>query len=148
MMAASLPLRSQLCDFGYWLRDIGRMRTDRLAGNPEFKGVVLTFRHVYRDRVAPRVVIRIEELLPEGTTLAMQTCRYVFARFNTDRANAESARKAKGKAPAGELAESSISRGRAGGRASLPNRQLKRRFGRVPPKRPCWRSSRIGVDRG
>ena len=147
MMAASPPLRSQPRDFGYWLRDNGRMRTDWLARHPEFKGVVLTCKHAYRDGVALGVVKRVAELLPEGTTLARQTRRYVLAHFNTDRAKPESARKAKGEATVGELAESWFSRGRAEGRASFRNRQLKRLFGCVPPRNPCWNSSRIGVDR-
>ena len=65
-------LRSQLRGFGYQLRDIARMRSDRLAEHPELKGVLLTLKYEYRDRVAPRVVLRIEELVPEETKLATQ----------------------------------------------------------------------------
>ena len=146
MITGTPALRSQLRGFGYRLRDFGRMRSDRLARHSELKGVSLTLKHEHRDRIAPRVVLWIEELLPEGTKLATQTRRHILARFNTDRAKLEAAREEKGRKPVGELAESYLSQGRAEGRAegeakgrvegraSILNRQLQRRFGRVPSR--------------
>ena len=112
------------------------MRGNRLARDPKRKGGFLAFKYESRDRVAPRVAIRIEELISEESILATQARKFMLSEFNVDRAKLDAARNMKGLPPVGSLAESYIregeAKGRAEGWASILNRQLERRFGSLP----------------
>ncbi len=120
------------------------MRGNRLARDPKRKGGFLAFKYESRDRVAPRVAIRIEELISEESILATQARKFMLSEFNVDRAKLDAARNTKGLPPVGSLAESYIREGEAKGRAegraegwaegwaSILNRLLERRFGSLP----------------
>ena len=136
MMSGDPALLAPLRGLRFRLRDLTRMRGNRLARDPKLKGGFLAFKYESRDRVAPRVAIRIEELISEESILATQARKFMLSEFNVDRAKLDAARNTKGLPPVGELAESYIregeAKGRAQGRALILNRQLERRFGSLP----------------
>ena len=157
MMREDLALRDQMCGSGYWLRDIGRMPEDQLGSNPDLKGAFLVLKHAYGGPVGKRVLHRIRELISEGTDFERQTYRYILDAFDTDSDTLSATLKTKGATTVGVLVESVIGRvrsegraegrsegraegrsegraeGRSEGRASILNRLLERRFGRLPP---------------
>ena len=91
MMSGNPALLGQLRGPRYRLPDLTRMRGDRLTRHPERKGSFLAFKYEPRDRVAPGVEIRIEELIAEDSILATQARKFRLLEFNVDRAKPDAA---------------------------------------------------------
>ena len=140
MITGEPELRDEMCTVGYRLLDIGRMPEDRLARDPDTKGGLLTLGHGNRSPVGSGVLFRIRELIPEATISEEQTYQYMIDAFDADLNTLLATLETKGAATVGKLAEALISRGKAMGRAegeamgraSILNRLLEHRFGRLP----------------
>ena len=128
----------------YWLLDIGRMREDQLGNDPDLKGGLLVLQHTYRGPVGSRVLRRVRELITEETKFERQTYQYILDAFDADMDTILAAFETKGARTMRALAHSVVgkahaegvaegeARGEILGRASILNRLLERRFGRLP----------------
>ena len=148
MTGGDSALGERISGGGNWLLDIGRMREDQLGDNPDLKGGLLALQHAYRGPVGSRVLRRIRELISEGTKFERQTYQYILDAFDADMDTILAAFETKGATTMRALAHSVVgkahaegvaegeargeARGEILGRASILNRLLERRFGRLP----------------
>ena len=144
MMGEDLALRDQICGTGYSLLDNGRMPEEQLGSDPDLKGGLLVLKHAYRSPVDSRVLHRVRELISAGTRFERQTYQWILDALDTDLDTVLAAFETKGAKTVGVLVNSVIGRVRAVGaargeargeilgRASILNRLLERRFGRLP----------------
>ena len=148
MMGEDLALRDQICGTGNSLLDIGRMPEGQLGNDPDLKGGLPVLKHAYRSPVDSRVLLPVRELISAGTKFERQTCQYILDALDTDLDTVLATLETKGAKTVGVLVNSVIGRVRAEGeakgevrgeargeilgRASILNRLLERRFGRLP----------------
>ena len=148
MMTEEPALRDRLCNLEYWIVDLGRIPDDQLARDPDLMALLLALKYRTRKPVHRRVLNQIGKLVTRGSALEKQICQYILREFDVDRADLQAALGEEGEKLLGQLAESYINEGRAEGReegreegrvegrvegrASILNRQLEVRFGRLP----------------